>query len=92
MLFMFMTNNEIKTINYVGNNEPPPFILLGLAVMQSRRCAQTRTLVEQRFGHPLSAEGLEEYYRRQGTIDGDFWKRLKECMEQLPDTLSIGGK
>ncbi|MBQ7178389.1 MAG: hypothetical protein IJS08_13320 [Victivallales bacterium] len=68
------------------------FILLGSAVVQSRQCAQTRALVEQRFGHPLSAEGLEEYYRRQDTIDGDFWKRLKECMEQLPYSLSIGGK
>ena len=58
------------------------FILLGLAVVQNRRCAQTRALVEQRFGHPLSVEGLEDYYHRQGTIDDDFWKRLKECMEQ----------
>jgi len=68
------------------------FILLELAVVQSRQCAQTRALVEQRFGHPLSVEGLEDYYRRQGTIDADFWKRLKECMEQLQDSLSIGSK
>ncbi len=68
------------------------FILLGLALVQSRRCVQTCALVEQRFGHPLSIEGLEEYYRRQGTLSADFWNRLKECMEQLPNTLSIGDK
>ena len=65
-------------------------VLLGMAMAQSRRMVQTRIMVEQRFGYPLSAEGVWDYYQKQGTIDKDFWKRLKDNLDKLPSELTIG--
>ena len=65
-------------------------VFLVMAMVQSRQVAQTRSMVEQRFGHPLTADGLREFYQQQGIVDGDFWNRLKE--NKLPSELAIGDK
>ena len=65
-------------------------VFLVMAMVQSRQVAQTRSTVEQRFGHPLTADGLREFYQQQGIVDGDFWNRLKE--NKLPSELAIGDK
>ncbi|MCR5380843.1 MAG: hypothetical protein K6G44_07670 [Lentisphaeria bacterium] len=65
-------------------------VFLVMAMVQSRQVAQTRSVVEQRFGHPLTADGLREFYQQQGVVDGDFWNRLDE--NKLPSELAIGDK
>ena len=65
-------------------------VFLVMAMVQSRQVAQTRAMVEQRFGRPLTAEGLLEFYQQQGVVDGDFWKRLDK--NKLPSDLAIGDK
>ncbi len=68
-------------------------VLLGLAMTQSHRMAQTRAQVEQRFGHPLTAEGLRDFYQSQGPVDADFWKHAREVQSKLSrDGLQIGDK
>ncbi len=58
-------------------------VFLGLAMMESRRTASTRAALETHFGYPLSAAGLQDYYRTKGETDDDFWKQLRENMLKL---------
>ncbi|MBQ7649903.1 MAG: hypothetical protein IJS15_03035, partial [Victivallales bacterium] len=67
-------------------------VFLGMAIVQSRNVARTRTLLEQRFVHPLTADGLREFYSKKGSTDADFWKRLEEASKKLPSELTIGDK
>ena len=67
-------------------------LLLGMAMMQNRQVAVTRSRVEARFGRPLSVDGLREFFGKQGKVDADFWKRLRECQDKLPSELSVGGE
>ena len=67
-------------------------VILCLALAQSRRTAQTRALIEQRFGYPLSAEGLREYYQKMEPADAEYWKRVEDNAEKLPSKLTIGDK
>lgn len=72
-------------------------VLLGMAMGQSRRTAQTRAMVEQRFGYPLSHKGLqdyyqEHYYQKQNTFNNDFWQQMDSIVGRLPRELTIGGK
>ena len=67
------------------------FLFLALALIQSRRTAQRRVLVEKRFGYPLTAEGLQEYYQKMGPVDAKFWKDIYENAT-LPSTLTIEDK
>ena len=57
---------------------------LGLAYRESRACSAVRQAVEKRFGHPLTAAGLEELYRENGKIDTDFWPRHEKLRAALP--------
>ncbi len=67
-------------------------VFLGMALVQSRNVARTRAFLEQRFGHPLTADGLREFYSKKGPTDADFWKRLEEASGKLPSKLTIGDK
>ncbi|MBQ7179352.1 MAG: hypothetical protein IJS08_18185 [Victivallales bacterium] len=65
------------------------FLLLALALMQSAALSQVRSMLEKRFGYPLTAEGLREYYQKMGPADGECWKRFNE-KAKLPSKLTIG--
>ena len=65
-------------------------VLLGLALAQSHEVSQIHSMVQKRFGHPLSIEGLREYYQKEGAPDDGFWKHLQGIMGQLPSELFIG--
>lgn len=67
-------------------------VLAGMALTASSRVASVRSQVEAHFGNgcALSAEGLREYYQRQGRVDGDFWQRLQEADKALPNKLTVG--
>jgi len=60
------------------------FSTLGLAIHESRECAAARQAVEKRFGHPLTAAGLEKLYRESGKIDAEFWPREEKLRAALP--------
>ncbi|MBO4345299.1 MAG: hypothetical protein J5833_06070, partial [Victivallales bacterium] len=63
-------------------------VFLGMALVQSRNVARTRALLEQRFGHPLTADGLREFYSKKGPTDADFWKRLTDASAKLSSELT----
>ncbi len=67
-------------------------VFLGMALMQSRHVARARALVEQRFGHPLTADGLREVYSKKGPTDAEFWKRLEEASGKITAKFTIGDK
>ena len=67
-------------------------LCLTLALVQSKACSLTRSLVAKRFGYSLTAEGLQEFYAKQGETDAEFWKRLSKINEQLPSKITVGNE
>ena len=57
---------------------------LGLALYESRECAAVRRAVEERFGRPLTAAGLEKLDRANGKVDAEFWSRQEKLQFALP--------
>ena len=68
------------------------FVLLVFAAIQSCRTAETIAALEKRFGYPLTAAGLEKYYRKQGYIDFMFWIKFGANADKLPGELVVGGR
>ena len=64
-------------------------LLLALALMQSAALSPVSSILQKRFGYPLAAEGLREYYQNMGSADAEFWKGFKEKAE-LPSNFPIG--
>ncbi|MBP5671749.1 MAG: hypothetical protein J6X49_05125 [Victivallales bacterium] len=63
-------------------------LLLALALMQSAALSPVSSILQKRFGYPLTAEGLREYYQNMGSADTEFWKVFEE-KTALPSTLPI---
>ncbi len=64
------------------------FLLLALAFVQSAALSPVRSMLQKRFGYPLTAEGLRKYYQDMESADAEFWKGFEEKTE-LPSQLSI---
>ena len=67
------------------------FLLLALALVQSATISPVRSMLQKRFGYPLTADGLREYYQKMAPADAEFWERVKE-KAALPSKLSIGDR